>query len=136
MRIFEGLFRRSASADGNVQPPQKVDTTVIICDYPKFLVAIDDEDLRHLVRDVLRSSDEVSAGTVIRYLAGDVGGDVERRFGTPTRRFLVVSGTEAVTFSFNYPQPAKPFQFQQAICALVAERWAYWIADYSAKLKK
>jgi hypothetical protein len=134
MSIFKRLLGRAVSANGKVQPTQKVDTIAVICDYPKFLIGIEAEELRYLVKDVLRSSDEASAYTVIRFLAGDVGCDVEKRFGTPSDRLMVISGTEAVTFSFDYPQGAEPVQFQQAVAALVSERWKFWIADYCSRL--
>jgi len=76
--------------------------TVIICDYPKFLIGLEGDALAFLVRDVLKSTDEVSAMTVIRYLAGDLSSDVEPVYGTPAKRQLIVTGNEGVVFEFDY----------------------------------
>jgi hypothetical protein len=143
-RFFGSRPRRTpAPAGGRTATCPKIDTTAIICDYPEFLVGIEADDLKYLVTKLisktapaLRGPDDVSVETVLRYLAGDVGTDVERRFGAPAHRQMIVSGTPEVTFSFGFPQAEKPFEFQQALAALVADRWRYWTGEYSDSLEK
>ena len=130
-RLFDSSSQPQATDPGTSggRRTPKIHTTVIICDYPKFLIGIEDDVLAFLVRDALGSTDDVSVETVIRYLAGALGSDVERVLRPPVKRHLTVSGTSAVTFEFDYLVHTDFIQFSSALTGLVSESWRKRIGE-------
>lgn len=109
-------------------------SVVLICEVPQSISDLDDHSLKILISDIIRSPQEPSLYTLIKFIAGDVNHDVAQRYGEPLDFKVSLNYVDQrlrhLSFHWEYPSAA----VEEQITNYALERWNYWTSRYVSAL--